>query len=208
MQGTQENTNHKTKGQMKKILLSGKRGEGKFVCVDDEDYLKYHNLKWHLSDTGYAMRRNNHKTERLHRLIMNAPDGMVVDHLNGNKFDCRKANLRVCSQRENAKNCHGVKGYAFDKNRGKWLVYYRRKFYGRYETEAEAKKAYRNAKSGKPYELKFVKHCQLLPTNISQRSDGKYVVGVQRNGVRKRKVGFSTVAEAKKYLEKLKGEMF
>lgn len=191
---------------MKYIPLSGKRGKDKFVCVDDEDYLKYHHLKWHLSDTGYAVRRNK-KTERLHRLIMNAPNGMVVDHLNGDKLDCRKANMRVCSQRENSLNRHGVKGYAFDKTRGKWLVRYRNKYYGRYETEAEAKKAYQNAKSGKPYEPKFVKRCQLLPTNISQR-DGKFGVTIQRNGVLKRKYGFSTVAEAKKYLKKLKGEMF
>ena len=192
---------------MKNISLSGKRGKGKFVCVDDEDYQKYGHLKWHLSDTGYVVRRNNHKTERLHRLIMNAPNGMVVDHLNGDPLDCRKVNMRVCTQRENSQNHHDVKGYTFDKKRGKWLVRYRGKYYGRYETKAEAKKAYRNAKSGKPYETKRVKRCQLLPTNISQR-DGKFGVTIQRNGVLKRKYGLPTVAKAKEYLEKLKGEMF
>ncbi len=179
---------------MKKILLSGKRGKGKFVCVDDEDYLKYHNLKWHLSDTGYAIRRNNHKTERLHRLIMNAPDGMVVDHLNGNPLDCRKANMRVCSQRENMQNLHGVKGYAFDKSRGKWLVQYRRKFYGRYETEAEAKRAYKLACSGQEYKTTRRKY-YMLPKHISKQF-GKYVVFVQKNGKRLRKTGIQTLEEA------------
>jgi hypothetical protein len=42
----------------------------------------------------------------LHRLIMDAPQGTVVDHKNGNRADNRRENLRVCSQRDNA---HGAR---------------------------------------------------------------------------------------------------
>lgn len=80
---------------MKNILLSGILGKGKSTKVDDDDYEKYNHLVWHLSDTGYAVRKSG-KTVRLHRLIMDCPEGMVIDHLNGDKLDNRKSNLRIC----------------------------------------------------------------------------------------------------------------
>jgi hypothetical protein len=40
----------------------------------------------------------------LHRLIMDAPQGLVVDHINGLGLDNRRANLRICTQNDNAKN--------------------------------------------------------------------------------------------------------
>lgn len=40
----------------------------------------------------------------MHRAIMGAPAGMVIDHLNGNGLDNRRANLRVCSHNDNMKN--------------------------------------------------------------------------------------------------------
>lgn len=47
---------------------------------------------------------------RLHILLMNRPDGMTVDHINGNTIDNRRGNLRVVSRRLNAKNHGGVAG--------------------------------------------------------------------------------------------------
>ena len=44
------------------------------------------------------------KTIYLHRVIMNPPDGMVVDHINGDGLDNRRQNLRICTQRDNVKN--------------------------------------------------------------------------------------------------------
>jgi hypothetical protein len=44
------------------------------------------------------------KTVRLHRLIMRAPAGMPVDHINQNTLDNRECNLRVCKMAENTRN--------------------------------------------------------------------------------------------------------
>ena len=179
---------------MKEIMLSGKAANGKTVKVDDEDYYKYSHLKWHLSDTGYALRRNNGETVRLHRLIMNCPEGMVVDHLNGDKLDCRKNNMRICSQSDNARNIHNIKGYCYDKTKEKWVVRYRGRFYGRYKTEEEAKRAYQLACSGKEYKKTRRKY-YVLPKNVSKQF-GKYVVFVQKNNKRLRKTGIVTLEEA------------
>lgn len=66
--------------------------------------------------------------------------------------------------------------------------------YGRYETEAEAKKAYQLARSGVPYK-KSVRKQYMLPKNIHKQF-GKYNVSLQRNGVRLRKNGILTLSEA------------
>lgn len=164
------------------------------MIVDDDDYKKYSHLKWYISDTGYAIRRSGGETLRLHRLIMNCPEGLVVDHLNGDKLDCRKSNMRVCTQKENAQNRHGTKGYCYDKTKKKWVVYYKNNFWGRYNTEEEAKRAYQLAKSGQEYQATRRKY-YMLPKHISKQF-GKYVVGIQVNGKRYRKVAINTLDEA------------
>lgn len=179
---------------MKEIILSGKRAKGQSTKVDDDDYKKYNHLVWHLSDTGYAVRRNNGETFRLHRLIMNCPEGMVVDHLNGDTLDNRKCNLRICTIAENSKNHHNTKGYCYDKNRGRWIARYRRKFYGRYDTEEEAKRAYKLACSGVEYQKTRRKY-YMLPRHISKQF-GKYVVSLQVNKKKYRKTSLATLEEA------------
>lgn len=179
---------------MKNILLSGILGKGKSTKVDDDDYEKYNHLTWHLSDTGYAMGRYNKKRARLHRLIMNCPEGMTVDHLNGDRLDNRKSNLRICTQYENAKNRHNEKGYCYDKSRNKYMVRYNNKFYGRYATEEEAKRAYRLACSGVEYQ-KTRRKFYTLPKHI-YKQEGKYAVSVQVEGKRYRKVSINTLQEA------------
>lgn len=184
---------------MKEMTLYGKTAKGKSVKVDDDDYKKYGHLRWHLSDTGYAVRRYNGETIRLHRLITNCPEGLVVDHLNGDKLDCRKSNMRVCTQVENAKNRHDTKGYCFDKSRGKWIVRYQNQFYGRYDAEEEARRVYQLAKSGVKYEPKQ-RQKYMLPKNIYRQAN-RWGYGFQINGVRYRKNGYATLAEAQEGLK-------
>jgi len=185
------------------IELSGKRGKGHRVIVDESTFKKYGHLSWFLSDTGYAMRRPTLDdgakiTIRLHRLVADAPEGMVVDHLNGNKLDNRIGNLRVCTQKANAQNRKNTKGYAWDKSKGKWIVRYRNSFYGRYNTEDDAKKAYQLACSGVPY-AKTRRKLWHLPHGITKQF-GKYRVRPQKNGKRIWLGQFTTLEEAQNKL--------
>lgn len=129
--------------KIKKIQLSGKHGKGLEAIVDEDDYERFKDKKWHLSVGRYAA--NGH--DYLHRLVLNAPKGEVVDHLNHNTLDCRKKNLRIVSQAENCKNTK-TPGYYFERWIGKWHVEYRKVNFGRYETEEEAQRAIRLARSG------------------------------------------------------------
>lgn len=52
----------------------------------------------------YAHVMIDKKKIRLHRYLMNCPDGLVVDHINGDTKDNRISNLRVVTQKENLKN--------------------------------------------------------------------------------------------------------
>lgn len=67
---------------------------------------------------------------KLHRLIMNPPKNMVVDHINHNIFDNRKSNLRICSKGENNQNKKGysitsttqIRNVYFKKQENKYFV--------------------------------------------------------------------------------------
>lgn len=103
---------------MKKIQLSKgvyrptKLKERHFAIVDDDDYAWLNQWNWTAIHTqrrngGYAMRSEYGDTILMHRLIMNAPEGMEVDHINGNGLDNRRENLRVVTQKVNHANRHG-----------------------------------------------------------------------------------------------------
>lgn len=149
---------------MKRISLSGERGKGKYALVDDDIFEKYGKLKWHLSDKGYAVRRNNHKTTRLHRLITDCPDDLVVDHINRNPLDNRRQNLRCVSQAENTRNrevVENAKGYYYStsKCRGNrhWVVDFRG-VDNTFLTEEEAKRAVEQIKAGTFVKRKDILH--------------------------------------------------
>lgn len=113
------------------------------VEIDKEDLEKVSTLKWHLSDTGYAVWRGikdgKKQTIRMHRLIMNAPKGLVVDHINHNTLDNRKVNLRIVTQSENMRNKDRGKGYWYQKQNNNWVVEVSGKHRGCFDTEQEAK---------------------------------------------------------------------
>lgn len=81
--------------------------QGLYAAIDREDYDLVSKRKWfaHLSrKVYYAESKEKGKTIKMHRLIMNAPPGMEVDHLNRDGLDNRKANLRVVTATENKQN--------------------------------------------------------------------------------------------------------
>ena len=106
---------------MKEMLLHGKKGEGKFALVDDEDYARAAQYKWYLSH-GYAVTtvhlsgshtKNNivQTSMSLHRFILRLEkgDGNVTDHKNRDRLDCQKGNMVAAGYERNARNV-GPKG--------------------------------------------------------------------------------------------------
>jgi hypothetical protein len=95
---------------MKEIQLT----KSQVALVDDDDFEYLNHWKWHASMNGntyYVMRKGrigkgkkNRKNVIMHRIIMNAPYEMEIDHINHNGLDNRKENLRVCTRRENSMN--------------------------------------------------------------------------------------------------------
>lgn len=88
----------------KQIPLSGQNGEGKFAIVDDEDYAAVSVYSWHCS-CGYAITKNSKRNLRLHHLIFGSlSSGFVVDHIDGNRLNNQRANLRLVTATQNAQN--------------------------------------------------------------------------------------------------------
>lgn len=91
-----------------------------------------------------AQHNNIRKVVWLHRLIMNCPTNMVVDHINGDTLDNKKSNLRILSTAENATNikfrrnsASGFTNILLEKD-GKYRVRINGKNFGRYKTIDEA----------------------------------------------------------------------
>jgi hypothetical protein len=82
--------------------------QGQVALVDDEDFEYVNQFKWCFSNKGYAVRSMgkwpHQKSIRMHRVITNCPDNREVDHVNKNKLDNRKTNLRICNRSENNSN--------------------------------------------------------------------------------------------------------
>lgn len=77
---------------------------GQMVEVDDADTEALYGYTWHVAD-GYVRRSvRGQKCVRLHRQLLNAADGEIVDHADGNPLNNRRDNIRLCSWTENARN--------------------------------------------------------------------------------------------------------
>lgn len=75
---------------------------GHMFIIDTEDISKVNGHYWCLSSKGYI--QSSRSGERIHRIIMDCPKNMVVDHISGDRSDNRKCNLRICTQQENCFN--------------------------------------------------------------------------------------------------------
>ncbi len=135
---------------MKLIPLS----QGKSAMVDDEDYEWLSQWKWCLHSKGYAVRGNG--TILMHCVIVGTPVGFETDHINQNKLDNRRSNLRLATRAQNQRNkpkrrdnTSGFQGVYFDKSRNKFVaeihLYGKKKHLGRFDDIQNAAKAYRSA---------------------------------------------------------------
>lgn len=76
------------------------------VLIDDADYSRFSHYRLRLNAGGYATITNRCHGESilLHRQIISAPKGIMVDHKNQNRLDNRKENLRLCTRSQNMAN--------------------------------------------------------------------------------------------------------
>jgi hypothetical protein len=138
-------------GEVKQIPLGG----GVYAYVDAADFDRLNQWTWRLRGE-YAARWHKGKAIYLHHEIMQPPEGMVIDHMNRNKLDDTRANLRACTLRENARNrdkergtSSRFRGVRYCKDRDKWRaqIGFEGKpiFLGYFTEEIEAARAYDRA---------------------------------------------------------------
>jgi hypothetical protein len=132
---------------------------GQSTIVDAADFETLSEMKWCAQDgrggRWAAVSLTSGSLVVMHRFILKAPKGTVVDHINGNSLDNRRENLRLCSQSENSKNLRvhrlvnktsRFKGVCWDKLRSVWTaqitVNYKKIHIGSFPTEELAAEAY------------------------------------------------------------------
>lgn len=116
---------------MKEIKLT----QNRVALVDDEDFERLNIYKWYAASQDrcyYAVRGvfidNKWKTIFMHRIIMNAPIRIKIDHKNSNGLDNQKYNLRVATSQQNAQNIknshkdnkYKIKGVSWNKQHKKF----------------------------------------------------------------------------------------
>lgn len=142
-------------GQIKMRLT-----QGKVALLNESDLPKvspyrwcahYERGRWYAITT-ITIGPYETKGLRMHRLIMDAPDGMDVDHINRNGLDNRRENMRLATRSQNLANCRRrkskrqYKGVYSPKHTRKWRarirVQGRTIHLGYFDTEAAAARAY------------------------------------------------------------------
>lgn len=104
---------------MKKITLN----TGDFALVDDCDFELISKYKWYLfknKKVNYAISKANGKTLYMHRLVLKAIKGQIVDHIDCDGLNNTRSNLRICNENQSMHNTRvrknnktGVKGVCF-----------------------------------------------------------------------------------------------
>jgi len=136
--------------------------QGRVAIVDEADHEWLSQWKWCATTRGrngelVAIRnvweRGQHSMILMHRALLDAPEGMLVDHINHDPLDNRRSNLRLCTQTENLANqrktrgSSAFKGVYWDRSRQAWAAQIGRHgtpgaFLGRFASELDAAEAY------------------------------------------------------------------
>ncbi len=129
------------------------------AIVDDKDYERVAGRKWYLESrkgfvVGYISEAVGRRTMAMHVYLFDCPKGLVRDHINHNRRDNRRENIRICTNAENCRNSLPLKntrsskfkGVSWDTERSKWATFikFNRKsiFLGRFKSETLAARAY------------------------------------------------------------------
>lgn len=143
----------KIDGDYATVIINDKFGN--FMCctkIDIEDIEMVKPLKWGIDGSGYAVSRVDGKTTGMHKFLL--PGNQEVDHINNDRLDNRKSNLRGATHLQNSKNKKpgknnktGYKGVCFKRNRfvAQICVNQKVKHLGYFATPEEAATAYNEA---------------------------------------------------------------
>ena len=135
--------------------------QGPVVFVDDADLGLVAGHAWRLDTNGYAQRKfwigsDQYGWELMHRLIIGAKPGEVVDHIDQNQLNNRRGNLRIATKSQNACNTKKQpgksskhKGVTRSKTAGRWIaqIFLNQKCHhlGTFSSEDEAAHEYNKA---------------------------------------------------------------
>jgi hypothetical protein len=131
--------------------------QGKTAIVSAEDFEYINQWKWSYDGHNHCAVRSEtikkdgkyrSKSILMHKLIMETPSGMNTDHINGDRLDNRKSNLRICTHKENQRNMKmhkdntsGYKGVSRSRE-GRWVVKIGNKYIATFKDIVEAAKRY------------------------------------------------------------------
>ena len=112
--------------------IIGKLKSGENFIVDISDYEKVSKIYWRKTENGYLYGKKNNEFILFHRLILENElsiyDSKIdVDHINHNKLDNRKSNLRIVTRSQNNMNrtpinVYGINGVSFQSNINKYVA--------------------------------------------------------------------------------------
>lgn len=141
---------------MPSFTITNRKQKDFEILYDRKDTELLAQFNWLVTNSGYAATSGKKPSECrnllfLHRIILDADPEKEVDHINGNRLDNRRKNLRVCSRAENARNIKthkdnksGYKGVT--KKREKWAAQIMQNkklvYLGVFQTREEAAVAY------------------------------------------------------------------
>lgn len=138
---------------MKRVSLYGRSGCVGCALVDDADFRLVGGHRWNVSRYGYAVSKVDGVLVSMHRLILGLKslDGKKTDHIDGNKLNNLRVNLRICTQAQNTQNrtkawgSSKYRGVYWNASAGRWQAYatinYKPHYLGVFLLEEEAAKA-------------------------------------------------------------------
>lgn len=129
--------------------------DGTSFIIDSSDFQLVSKFTWFKSKRGYPVAHfsrkspQGHKTFPLHRYLFDFPQSSTIDHIDRNKMNNRRSNLRFCSQHQNSfnqslrkTNSTGYIGVSENKTTGRFEAYIhfsgKKKYLGLYSTAEEA----------------------------------------------------------------------
>ena len=146
---------------MRLIDVSTKQRPTTFVMVDDEDFDHLNQWKWRTNKEGYVVRSIPRHVILMHRLLVGAKNGDIIDHINGVILDNRKSNLRFCSLSQNSWNARRRKVTFSSVYKGVYYDKQKKRFEARIHVNGTAIKLGRfkiESDAGKAYDIAAVFH--------------------------------------------------